>query len=476
MKIFKINLFISFVTLIIMTNCEDPLEEEIFSQLAPSTLLITEDGITTVLNSAYSYAHWVNNSVARWAYYMNDFAGGSIWGKGGSIESWWTGLTEFTWNSTHLAVREVWPNHYRAIRDANVVLDNLNQDGLNSSFVTLTTAESKFIRGWSYSQLYNLYGPVPIHTSGSDDALKPRASDSEIIAQIENDLLESINGLPETTDFGKGTKGAAMGILTKHYLNTKQWQKALDMAKNIINSGHYALQPTFQDVFSFENEGNNEMIWALPKHSGSGNQLMALQSLTYPPNYPRPYSNNAVWAARTYLFDSFIDSFEEGDERLISTVQQWSTSDGTPQNAYGYDQTFPAKFPFDANSLAWRSGNDTPIVRYSDILISAAEAINEISGPTQEAIDLINQVRERAKISLLSLGDFNKESFRAAVIQERRWEFFHEGKTREYLLRHDLFISDAISRGKDAKPHHKLYPIPQSEIDANDLLTQNPGY
>ena len=54
-----------------------------------------------------------------------------------------------------------------------------------------------------------------------------------------------------------------MGILTKHYLNTKQWQKALDMAKNIINSGHYALQPTFQDVFSFENPKNtNRKSWS----------------------------------------------------------------------------------------------------------------------------------------------------------------------------------------------------------------------
>jgi len=477
MKNFKINIFLSMLAFFAINSCEGPLEEEIFSQLAPSTLLINEGGINTVLNSAYSSAHYGSESTLRWSVFNGDFISGTYWGKGGSIESIWVQLMEFTFDANHASIRVLWPNHYNAIRDANVVLDNLGNESLSADYVNLTTAEAKFIRGWSYVQLYSLFGTVPLHTSGTDEALKARSTDAEMRTQIESDLTDAMNNLPvSTNEFGRATKGAAQGLLTKYYLNTKQWQKASSMAKTIISSGNYALQSSFQDVFAFANEGHNEMIWCLPNDSGSGNKLMALQSLTYPPSYPRPFSNNAVWAARTYMFDSFVDSFEAGDERKNSIIQQWNTADGTPQQAYGFDQSLPAKFPFDPNSLAWRSGNDFPVVRYADVLLSAAEAINEVSGPTQEAIDYINQVRARAKISSLTLAGFTKESLRLAIIQERGWEFWHEGKRREYLLRHDMFISDAVSRGKAANANHKLYPIPQSEVDANEKLVQNPGY
>ena len=76
----------------------------------------------------------------------------------------------------------------------------------------------------------------------------------------------------------------------------------------------------------------------------------------------------------------------------------------------------------------------------------------------------------------LTLTGLTKESLREAILKERSWEFFFEGKTREDLLRHDLFITRAVARGKNAKPHHVLYPIPQTELDANKLLEQNPGY
>jgi len=477
MKNFEINIFLSILAFFAINSCEEPLEEEIFSQLAPSTLLINEGGINTVLNSAYSSAHYGNESTLRWSVFAGDFPSGACWGKGGSIESIWVQLMEFTFDANHAVVTTLWPNHYAGIRDANVVLDNLGNESLSSEYVNLTTAEAKFIRGWSYVQLYNLFGPVPLHTSGLDEAVKARATDAEMRTQIETDLTDAMNALPvSTNEFGRATKGSAQGLLTKYYLNTRQWQKAASMAKTIIDSGNYALQSTFQDVFSFSNEGHNEMLWCLPNDSGSGNKLMALQSLTYPPSYPRPYPNNAVWAARTYMFDSYVDSFEAGDERKNVIIQQWSTADGTPQQAYGFDQSLPAKFPFDPNSLAWRSGNDFPIVRYSDVLLSAAEAINEVSGPTQEAVDYINQVRARAKILPLTLANYTKQSLRSAIIQERRWEFMHEGKTRDFLLRHDLYISDAVSRGKSATANNKLFPIPQSEIDANEKLVQNPGY
>ncbi len=476
MKIFKYIAF-STITLLGIVSCENPLEEIVYSQLTPDTLLNSEKGITTVINSAYSYAHRSETSACWSAFFLGDFPSGAHWAKGGGIESQLTQLSNFTFDATHPRVKVLWPLYYKSIRDANIVLDNLNNKNFSSEFISSMTAEAKFIRGWSYSELFSLYGPIPIYTSIEDDPVQARATEDKTISQIESDLFEAISSLPDSAPLGKATKGAAMGILTKHYLNTKQWKKAADMANNVINSGNYVLQTKFTDVFAFDNEGNNEMVWALPKLAVSGNKVSwGMQALIFPKNYPLPYSNNAVFAARTYLFDEFIDSFEDGDGRLDAIITDWKDANGTSQAAYGSDLSLPNKFPFDPNSVGWEGGNDVPIVRFADILLSRAEALNELSGPTQESIDLINQVRARANANDFSLGGYNQESLRLAILEERKREFFYEGKLREDLLRHNMFISDAVARGKNAKSHHRIFPIPQTEIDANELLDQNPGY
>ena len=123
-------------------------------------------------------------------------------------------------------------------------------------------------------------------------------------------------------------------------------------------------------------------------------------------------------------------------------------------------------------------GNDIPILRYPEVLINRAEALNEVNGPTQASINLLNEIRERAGVPLYSLSDFSsKEALRDQILIERGWEFFTEGLRRSDLIRHGIYISSAIARGKPlAKPHHVLFPIPQKEIDANPALVQNPGY
>lgn len=457
--------------------CEEPLEEEIFSELTPSTLFTTEEGINSVLNSAYSYAHR-SGLVESWSpHYLGGMPAGEIWGAGGSIESLWAALIDFTWDANHAQILAVWTVYYNSIRDANIVLDNLDNEALSEEFRQLKEAEVHFIRGWAYSELYNLFGPVPLYTSSTDDPLQPNASEEEIRAFIEQELnaaivSPSLSVLPQA--FGMASKGAAMGILTKYYLNSRQWQKAADLAKEIIDLNQFGLvTSSYADVFSVANEGNQEMLWALPKNAASTTASQAVNALTFPPNYPLPYPNNSVFAARTYLYDEFVNSFEAADERLNLIDTSYVTTDGQLVQGLGNDQSFPFKYEFDPNSVGFFAGNDIPVVRYADILLSRAEALNEISGPSQEAIDLINQVRNRAGATPLVIADFSQESLRDAILEERAREFFFEGKRREDLIRHDRFISDAVARGKNAQPHHVYFPIPQVELDANELLEQN---
>ncbi|UJH68563.1 RagB/SusD family nutrient uptake outer membrane protein [Allomuricauda sp. SCSIO 65647] len=460
-----------------LVACEDRLDEEVFSELAPSNLLITEEGINSLLNSAYTYGHRSGGDTSWSPYYMASMPAGEVWGAGGGIESLWQALIDHNWDSNHSQIRSQWVGYYRSIRDANIVLDNLDNENFSDEFKQNIEAEVHFLRGWSYSELYNLFGAVPLYTSPGDDPLLPRATETEVQTFIEQELNLAINALPVQNEFGRGTRGAALGILAKYYLNGRQWQEAADLTQQIMDLGVYELIADYSQVFSIENEGNDELVWALPKDASGVSTFQQLNALIFPPDFPRPFPNNGVFAARTYLFDNFVNSFDVNDMRKNLIITEYvSTASGEVVSGLGNDNSFPYKIEFDPSSVGARAGNDIPIIRYADILLSRAEALNELSGPSQEVVDLINQVRTRAGIPSLNLAGFTQESLRQAIFQEREWELWFEGKAREDQIRNGTFIDRAQARGKTTAAFRALFPIPERELDANPALEQNPGY
>jgi len=457
-------------------GCEEQLEEEVFSELAPSTLFTSEQGLNSLLNAAYGSAHRSGFDQSWSPYFLGTMPAGDVWGAGGSIESLWQSLIDYNWDSNHGQLLPVWTTYYNSIRDANIVLENLDNDSFSSDYRQRTEAEVHFLRGWAYSELYKYFGRVPLYQSSTGDPLLPRSSDEETRAFIEQELTAAIAALPtEPAAFGRASQGVAMSVLAKFYLNTKQWQKVADISLDIIDLGIYGLLPNYSDLFEITNEGNAEIIWALTKDPSGAAQYM--NALIFPPDYPRPFSNNSVYAARTYLFDNFVNSFGPTDTRTSRIITEWeSTATGELVLGLGSDQSFPYKWPFDSNAVGAAAGNDMIIIRYADILLTRAEALNELNGPTQEVIDLINEVRNRAGALPLILGSFSKDSLRDAILREREWEFYFEGNAREDQIRHGVMISRAQARGKNAQDFHILYPIPQRELDANSNLEQNPGY
>jgi hypothetical protein len=177
------------------------------------------------------------------------------------------------------------------------------------------------------------------------------------------------------------------------------------------------------------------------------------------------------------LFDEFVNSFDPADTRKDLIVTSYTSTEGIFIQLLGNDRSYGGKYEFDKDALGASCGNDIPVLRYADILLSRAEALNELNGPGEEAISLINLVRVRAGVYPLELADYTKETLRDHIFRERAWEFYFEQKSRSDKIRQGTFISGAQARGKSAaKPHHVLFPLPQIEINANPNLKQNEGY
>jgi hypothetical protein len=270
-------------------------------------------------------------------------------------------------------------------------------------------------------------------------------------------------------------------MLCKFYLNTLQWQQAADAAKSVMDLNTYSLFPEIENLFAVENENNNEYIFVYP----CTNQYLYENDYmphAFPPNYPIQ-SNWVNFGAQIALYTSFVKSFDPADRRLRMIITSYTDINGVYhdllQDTLGHplDDSRSFKYTPDPNAIGQNNGNDIPVIRYADILLSRAEALNELDGPNQESIDLINQIRQRAGVYLLSLGNFtSKDSLRDWLMNERAWEFYGEGKRRDDLIRMNKFISGAVARGKSAQSYQLLYPIPQAEIDANPKLKQNDGY
>ena len=258
-----------------------------------------------------------------WSFFYAPYTSGEAYNRGGSIEALITPLSNFTWDSNHPWFSESWNALYFAIRDANIVLDNTKSATTDSD--KKLNAEAKFIRALGYWYLYGIHGPVPLYTTSNPTDLNlPRASEEEIKAFIEKEFLEVIPLLPlAQAQYGRATRGAAMGLLCKQYLNTRQWQKAADMASQIIALNRYVLLPKYKDVFSLVNEGNAELLWVVPASPQAGHNIVAL---TFPTDYPLPQSNNQVFAARSYFFDSFVNSFAPGDTRRSLIVTEYTNT------------------------------------------------------------------------------------------------------------------------------------------------------
>ena len=241
--------------------------------------------------------------------------------------------------------------------------------------------------------------------------------------------------------------------------------------------GVYDLWEDYTTLFALENEGNSEMIFAFPciPLDGNGNIWVAN---ALPPQYPTTIFNTAT---QVCVPAEFYKTFAEDDQRKELMLTEYVSNQGeTIDLLTGVEFQNPRsfKYPIDLRADSRAGGADFILIRYADILLARAEALVMSSGAVaSEALDLLNRIRTRAGLAPYTTTEIpDAATFIDLLIQERAWEFYSEGKRREDLIRHNMFVANAVARGKKAEPYHVRFPIPQDELDANPNLTQNEGY
>jgi hypothetical protein len=473
----KIFIYLGFLLLLI--GCQKPLDEEVFTTLGPSNFYKTAADAESLLTSVYAVSQGYRD-IGRDYLAVGEMTTDIMIERQGAINTLTQPFEDFTWDATHAWLSGFWGRYYNAIYRANVVIDKVPAIDMNEDRKAQIIAEARFIRAFNYFYLYDLFGPTPLIVSSETSATdKPaRATKEEFVKFVEDEFLAVSKILPATqSDYPRATKGAALGFLTKFYLNNKQWAEAAETAKEIIDSHTYSLFKGADrtELFDIKNERNNEFIYVVPfiPLSSIGNTYI---SHAAPPGYVFKYPPHVNFAAQFKVRSDFVNTFDPQDQRRNAFLFEYVNNAGKTI-VLGQDDVRSFKYPEDPNGLGDVTGNDFPLLRYADILLSRAEALNELNGPNQESLDLINQVRDAAGLPGLVLTDFpDKTSLRDHILLERGWEFHTEALRRQDLIRMGKFISWAQQRGKPAKDYMVLFPIPQREIDANPNLEQNPGY
>ncbi|MGV3703761.1 MAG: RagB/SusD family nutrient uptake outer membrane protein [Arcticibacter sp.] len=407
-----------------------------------------------------------------------------------------------------------WNTCYTGIGRANNLLVNIDKVSMDESLKNRYKAEAKFLRALFYFPLWNLFGGAPLITEATNyetQANLPRNSAEELLAQILKDLDEAAanNALPASysgADKGRVTRGAVQALKARVLLYAGKWEEAAAAAKQVIDTKTYTLFPDYRGLFYLENEGNSEVIFDIqykfPEFAHSLDVMLDQQLGCAPlPGLVNDYyATDGRPIANSSLYNA-AKPYENRDSRLQATViipgttfkgasvtdiQYPSTGYGLKKYTIFKDNEKPTVVPTSGTSEL-----NYILLRYADVLLMYAEAMNEAIGPDASVGGLsvsaaINQVRARAKMPNVPTG-LSKEQMREEIRHERRIEFAGEGlyyfdirrwKQAEKLLNTDVYNikgNRIDSRSFNANRDY-LWPVPSIAIQNNVALTQNLNY
>jgi len=458
---------------------------------------------------------------------------------------WNTPYYDYVVTPQEATLADNWKMFYKMINNANEVIEAVPGVVADQAKAEGYIAEARFLRGWAYFMLTQLWGEVPLHLQATKSLsdrsaiYKPRAPIADIYKAVEEDLLYAVGKLPPTratAQLGRATRAAAMGLLGKVYLTmagkplsqAAAYQKAADILNTLVQQAqngtvNAGLLTTYGDIFSTRNEMNKEVLFAF---RGSANSSSQSNGTIFPwimgshGCYP---TGSGQFQPQMYgLRWDILRLFENtgADTRLRDGIGGRYPSLSDPQvngvaDTVYYDTTlfvyrlksnpafmvgFPGIVKIGLGYTKWKSQDgyigspsgfqkDWIVLRYADVLLCLAEALNELDQPGT-ALNLVNQVRQRAGASACPNVQYpgtDKIAVRALIRDERTRELIGEGTTIPDIrrwgtleeemnaMRADQFFVGRVKPAYNAR--FQLYPVPFAEIATNSqLLPQNPGW
>jgi hypothetical protein len=406
-------------------------------------------------------------------------------------------MDNFAYSKDHWLLNGYWTGHFTFVNACNDVIHEVDSLNLTDPGSKINRAEATFFRAYAYFDLVRDYGEVPLITNKVNtpaDGNKPKSTIPQIYAQIESDLQFAAQNLPITwgPQFpGRLTKGTADALLAKVYLYRQNWAGALASAEAVINSNLYSLTPNFVDFFKESGENSAESLLEVQMFVNQNGSQVISNNHNEVQGVRGSGSWDLGWGFNVPSAVLETNGFETGDPRKNATILY----SGQPDGIYG--QTVPEAPPLaqpfwnkkvytDPVRRLQTGIRNAPwlnirLLRYSDVLLIAAEAANELGGAanTTKALGYINQVRARARGGnagvLPNVTTTVQAELRTAIKRERRAEFAMEYERFYDLVRWGDAIAVLGPLGYTNR--HRFYPIPQIAIDrSGGVLLQNPEW
>lgn len=478
MKRYYIYSFIFFL-LAVGTSCGDILDKEPLGRLDADTFFKNADDAIQAVNSAYQPL-MINNANNNFYWVFGTIASEEAIVGGDGSRPGIVDIDMFQHSAATQELNDFWKLNYAGIVQANTVVFKTPLIDADETLKIRIIGEALFLRAWYHFVLSQVFGDIPLITDilAPDEVFVARTPKTQVWMQVVADAEHAASLLPVSyggSDLGRATKGAALALAAKAHLYLEDYQSVVNRIADIKGLGVYALQADYQNNFSKLTQNNSESVWEIQHANlelGVGNNL------------------NQVWASKKaegYGFAEvtmeFIDAFEPDDPRLRFTVAQHNE----PYFGYIYKASFsstgasPRKFLQDSSEVSQKSDGDInyTAIRYAEVLLWEAEALAEL-GRTAEALIPLEEVRARARAqstdpvnALPAITTTNQQELIDIIRHERLVELGFEMHRFFDLVRWGIAaeLLEGFIPGK-----HEVFPLPQTELDLNPNLSQNPGY
>lgn len=468
----KIFYLITLASIGLFSSCNDFLTADLKGDYTSANYYSSPEAatmaVTGIYNSLYGSTLWMFGDVAS-----DDAVKGGNAGDQADIN----GINDFTATSDNGIINNYWQATYETIARANNAIFYISPMTFDATLRNRLVGEAKFLRAFSYFNLVNIYGKVPLKLQPQLTSETVNVGLSEvtaIYAQIEKDLTEAIAVLPASypTEAGRVTQGAAYGLLAKVSLYQKKYTACLVNIQALDNLHKYDLVKNYANLFKVGAEDSVEIIFGTRFVNSTEVSLGNNLNVWFAPSIEGGYYFNAP--TQNYV-DAFSEKTVAGDDdpRLDVSIGR----DGKP---WFNNTTFSSSWSEATGYLVKKYNEDTRVgvakdqstipynyMRYADILLMKAEALNE-SGGAGATIEL-NKIRSR--VGLASTTATSQDAIRTVIQNERRKELGFEFHRFFDLMRWGKATAEA-ALGTDLKwtEPRFYFPLPQSELDTNKAL------